>query len=445
MLILASKYCILRTMKKEKFIVRGLAGAKTLRGAIRVNGAKNAALQAFAFSFLFEGSLELANVPAIEDTERMVDLVHHAGAQVVRVKPDQYRITLPKQIKAELPHELARHLRASVVLTGPLLARTGKVTFPHPGGCVIGNRPIDIFLDGFQKMGAKLTQVGENYVLTAPKKKLRGAEIFLRTVSVTATQTFMMAATLAQGTTVIKNAAMEPETESLAVFLNRCGAHIEGAGTSTITIHGGKPLHAGAGPYNVPPDRIETGSFLILAALAGKEIEITDCEPLHVEALLDALQRAGVDCTVRGSTIRVRQTAQTKAPYTSVDLKTHEYPGFPTDLQAPMVVFLTQAKGEALVFETIFEGRLNYTESLIRMGADIKMWDTHRVTVKGPTRLRSKELESPDIRAGLAYLIAAIVAKGESVIHNAYYIDRGYEKIEERLRAIGVDIRRVAE
>lgn len=430
-------------MKREKFVVKGLGAERTLKGTLAVKGAKNAALQAFALAFLFKDNLRLKNVPDIEDTHYMVKLLKHTGMRVKKYGCATYSITPYKQLKPELPYELSRRLRASVVLTGPLLARTGRVIFPHPGGCLIGNRPIDIFLDGFQKMGALLEEKGGSYILTAQKGKLWGTEHFLRVPSVTATQSFMMAAVLAQGRTLIKNAAMEPETECLAGFLNQCGADIRGAGTSTISVMGGALLEAQGRIFQTPPDRIEAGSFLILAALAADDLTIKECEPAHLEALIQALRQAGVCIEVGASTLRIRSSAQ-RAIH-AVEVKTHEYPGFPTDLQAPMVVFLTQATGEALIFETIFEGRLNYTESLVRMGASINLWDTHRATVKGPTLLHAKELESPDIRAGLAYLIAAIVAKGESVIHNAYYIDRGYERIEERLRAVGVDIRRVSE
>lgn len=433
----------------DSFRIKGLAGKKTLSGKVKIHGAKNAILQAFATSLLFKDSATLANVPAIEDTQRMIELLTELGITITPVDDHTYTITLPEHVTTELPYELSRKLRASIVLTGPVLAREGTVAFPHPGGCVIGNRPIDIFLDGFEKMGATLSENEKEYSLTAPKNKngvpqLRGAEIFLRVPSVTATQTFMMAAVLAEGRTVIKNAALEPETESLADFLNECGAKISGAGTTTITIEGGEMLSGKGKTYTAPPDRIEAGSFLILGALAADHLVLENCNPNHVEAAIDMLKRAGVPIETTESTITIKGNGKIKnSSFKSFDIKTHEYPGFPTDLQAPAVVFLTQASGDSLVFETIFEGRLNFTEGLIRMGADIKMWDTHRITVKGPTPLKGRDLEGPDIRAGLAYIIAGIVAKGESVIHNAYYIDRGYQKIENRLRDIGVDIERI--
>ncbi|MFA5841595.1 MAG: UDP-N-acetylglucosamine 1-carboxyvinyltransferase [Candidatus Paceibacterota bacterium] len=438
-------------MLKEHFIISGLAGKKKLSGKISVSGAKNSALKAMAASILFRDEVRICNVPLIEDVARIADLLQELGAKVKR-GGDTCNISPENISSTDLASEISKRLRASIVLSGPLLARMGRVSFPHPGGCVIGERPIDIFLEGFEKMGAKVSVENDGkrmrYVVTAPGKKLRGAEIFCRLQSVTVTETFMMAGVLAEGETVIKNAALEPEIFALAEFLNICGANIKGAGTSTIRIKGGDLLSARGKKFVTPPDRIEAGSFLILAALAGKDVEIINCEPAHLESLIELLHYSGADFSVGKNSIRVRESKAAKSAKKntrrSVNVRTHEYPGFPTDLQAPMVVYLTQVKGESLVFETIFEGRLNYTESLNRMGADIVMMDPHRVIVKGPTTLLGKELESPDLRAGLAFIIAAIVAKDESVIHNVYNIDRGYENIEGRLRKLGVSIERVS-
>jgi len=339
--------------------------------------------------------------------------------------------------------DISKRLRASIVLTGPVLTRTGKVVFPYPGGCEIGLRPIDLFLEGFQKMGARGIEKEEQYTLKAPKGGLVGADLFLRKQSVCATETFMMAAVLARGKTTIRNAAMEPEIKHLADFLNSCGAKIEGAGTTTIIISGTKLLSAKNKTYNTVPDRIEAGSFLILGALCAKKLTITHCEPEHLESLIEFLTQAGVKIKTDKNSMTVQGGNQPNSKFQSIDITTHEYPGFPTDLQAPMTVFLTQATGEAIVFETIFENRLGYTESLMRMGAKIKMMDSHRIIVKGPAKLRGREMMSPDLRAGLAYIIAATVAKGKSIIHNVYNIDRGYENIEERFRQIGVDINRI--
>ena len=431
----------------DKFIIKGLGGKKTLNGKIRVSGAKNAALKLMTASILFNDTVTFSNIPEIEDVSRMSDLLKSSGAFVKNNGKGVYEID-PSEIKnGELDYEISKKLRASIVLTGPTLARLGKVSFPHPGGCVIGARPIDIFLEGFEKMGARVTTIKKNdkesFVLRARGGKLKGAEIFFKQQSVTATETFMMAGVLATGKTVLKNAALEPEIKHLADFLSMGGAKIKGAGTTTIEIEGVSLLQTKGRSFKVMPDRIETGSFLILAALAGRDIEILNCEPSNVESLIQLLELSGVKIKIGKTNIIIKGSGVKNKDLKSVSIKTHEYPGFPTDLQAPMVVYLTQVKGESLVFETIFEGRLNYTESLTRMGATIEIWDPHRIMVKGPVSLKGRVLESPDLRAGLAFVIAAIVAKGESVVHNVYNIDRGYERIEERLKEIGVDIIRV--
>lgn len=420
-------------------VIKGFVGERKIHGTIRVTGAKNAALKAIAGTVLFRDEVNLSNIPEIDDVEKMFDLLKDMGAEVTRVKYGTYTVFIPRGFSTNLSPGIAKHMRASVVVTGPVLARYGTVSFPHPGGCVIGARPLDLFMGGFEKMGAKVTVKNDMYVVEA-KDGLHGAELFLKNQSVTVTETFMMAGVLAKGVTVIKNAALEPEIADLANFLNKCGAKISGAGTPIITIKGGKLLSGAGHPYKTMPDRIEAGSFLVLGALAARELHIINCNPEHLESPIDILRSAGVAIETKKTEIIVRAPTHIKP----VDIKTHEYPGFPTDLQAPMTVFLTQAEGESKVFETIFEGRLNYTEALTHMGASITMMDPHRVIVRGKTELRGRKLESPDLRAGLAFVIAAIVAKGESVIHNVdTTIDRGYENIESRLRAVGVDIERV--
>lgn len=428
-------------MIKDKFLIKGLDGKKILRGSVTINGAKNAALKLMAASVLFKDEVVLKNVPHIEDVKRMGDLLSDMGVEVNAKGKYSYSFSTPAKCSTKLSPEISKRLRASIVLTGPVLARFKKVSFPHPGGCVIGERPIDLFVEGFNKMGAAVRVKNDNYVLDAPGG-LKGAEIFLRNQSVTATETFMMAAVLAKGETIIKNASLEPEVLDLAEFLIDGGAKISGVGTTTLKIKGGALLAARGKSHTVSPDRIEAGSFLILGALTAKELEIKKCEPKHLESLIDTLRTSGVKMEIGKTSIKVFGGTSNER-FKAVNIKTHEYPGFPTDLQAPMTVFLTQVSGESLVFETIFEGRLNYAESLESMGADITPMDPHRVIVKGPSPLHGKVLESPDLRAGLAFIIAAIVAKGDSVIHNIYNIDRGYESVEERLRDIGVDIMRV--
>ena len=445
---------------KEKFIIKGLDGEKELFGKVKISGAKNAILSVMASSALFEDGFSATNVPEIEDVKSMGELLNASEIAVEQVKKGSYKFTCKEKFNTKLDRHLSKKMRASILLTGPILARYGKVEFPHPGGCVIGNRPIDLFEKGFMKMGASVKTNDEGYTIRAcphtkdfgvgpclrgqaNKEKLTGAEIFFNVQSHTATETFIMAGVLAKGKTILKNCAMEPEVKSLADFLNLCGAKIKGAGTPTIEIVGTNLLKGKSKIYKTMPDRIETGSFLVLGALCAKELEILNCNPTDLEIVINMLKESGVDIETSADKIIVRNKKGSKnSDFKCVKIKTHEYPGFPTDLQAPMMVFLTQASGESVVFETIFEGRLNYTEDLIRMGADITVWNQHQALVKGPTPLKRKELDGPDIRAGLAYIIAALVAKGESIINNVYYIDRGYENIEGKLSGIGVDIKR---
>lgn len=456
----------------DRFFIRGLAGTRELAGTIPVSGAKNAALKVMASALLFRDEVRMENVPEIEDVKRMSDLLADLGCKVapgmqtstrrglkrgspafVKASVGGHRLTIrcSDKLRTELSPDISKRMRSSIVLAGPLLARFGEVSLPHPGGCVIGERPIDFFIDGFRALGATFTVGGapnaKMYRFRVRGGKLRGAHIFLKNPSVTATETFLMAAVLAEGTTTIENAAIEPEIADLAAFLNRSGARIEGVGTSQLRIRGlagSALLRARGAVYTTMPDRIEAGSFIILGALCAKKLRVEGCEPRHLGALLDALSSAGVSLEVGKRHVTVRSTASRPPRFRAVNIKTHEYPGFPTDLQAPMTVFLTQASGESLVFETIFEGRLNYAEALTGMGADITPMDPHRILVKGPAALRGKKLESPDLRAGLAFIIAAAAARGSSYIHNVYNIDRGYERIEERLSRVGLHIRRLS-
>lgn len=403
-----------------------------------MRGAKNLALKALASSLLFRGPVTIRNVPLIEDVFRLNELIRNVGAHIENIAERKIRVDPRTAIGYRLKKDIAERLRASIVLAGPLLARNKKVLFPHPGGCVIGRRPVDIFLDGWRALGASVKKKGDYFNVTA--SKLKGADFTFRKVSVTATETLMMTAVLATGKTILRNVACEPEIPALAEFLNRCGAKIRGAGTPFMEIVGtaGRLLNP-KGPLDVIPDRIEAGSFLILGALAGRGIKIKNCNPAHLSVLIATLRSAGVPIRVGPDWLWVGEPREVK----SVDIQTREYPGFPTDLQAPYVVFMTQAKGQGMVFETVFEGRLNYIEDLNRMGANIVMCDPHRILVYGPTPLRGREVESPDIRAGLAFVIAALIAKGDSEIRNAYQIDRGYENIDERLRRLGADIKRI--
>jgi UDP-N-acetylglucosamine 1-carboxyvinyltransferase len=406
---------------KEQFVIEGLAGKRTLKGEIRVGGAKNAVLKILPATVLFEDEVPIENVPDIEDVKRMRELL------------------LSLKTGPVLRKDIAERFRASIVLAGPVLARYGSVEFPFPGGCVLGERSIDIFLNGFRAMGATVEENDSYFKIHSESGKLRGAHITFPVVSVTGTETLMMAAILAEGETTLVNAALEPEIGYLAEYLKACGAQIEGAGTSIIRIKGGGLLHAQGKAFVVPPDRIEAGSFAILAALAGSDITITHCNPTWLEVPLGLLKAAGVDIETGADTIRVKAATQ---PYKMISVRTHEYPGFPTDLQAPMAVFMSQCKGEGSILETIFDGRFRYVDDLVVMGANMTVMNPHRVLIRGPQSLSRKKLESPDLRGGLAYLLAATVAEGTTTVGNAYVIDRGYEHIEERLQKLGLNIKR---
>ncbi len=423
-------------MSGDTFVIEGLSGKKLLSGTIPVYGAKNAVLPIMAAAALLEGETKLANVPGITDVGSMSRLLEDLGAFVTQTGKEM-TISAKGVSGTVLNPDIAKLMRASIVLTGPILARMGQVTFPHPGGDVIGERPIDIFVSGFKKLGATYTETAESYTLSAPGG-LSGGEFFFRIVSVTATETIMMAAVLAKGPVTLKNCAMEPEVIAVADFLISCGAQIEGAGTPTIRI---KPsvLHVPENVCSIIPDRIEATTFLALGALAGEELQITNIEPSHLDAVLDMFSAAGVTFSITKNAITVRAPEK----FNPVKLRTHEYPGFPTDGQAPMTILLTQAEGESAIYETIFDGRLRYIDELTGMGANVTVVNPHRANVKGSTPLTGRDIATPDIRAGLAFILAAAIADGKSNIGNAHLIDRGYEKIEERLSAVGLSIKRV--
>lgn len=407
-----------------------------MEGEIEVKGSKNAALAALSASLLFKNPPKFLNLPEIEDIKRMRELIFSVSSG------------------SEIDEEIAKRFRASILVVGPLLARFGEVRFPHPGGCVIGARPIDVFLEGWRRMGAEVEASGQTgggnliYKVTA-KNGLRGCDYTFKTMSVTGTEGMMMTAVLAKGNTVLRNCALEPEIKYLADFLNKNGANISGAGASTINVEGkcGKLLE-GAEFFVNPPDRIEAGTLAILGALAAKQLTIKNFPALELNAFIDILKEAGAMPAEIPSLRKSRDgisafTFTQSKNLRAVSVKTAEYPGFATDLQAPFTVLATQANGESLINETIFEGRLAYVGDLNRMGAKITIMDKQRALVTGPTKLYGHALESPDLRAGLAFVIAALIADRESKIGNIYQIDRGYEKIDERLRAVGAQIQRV--
>lgn len=418
----------------SKLIIQGPA---KLSGEIEVKGAKNAALKIIPAALLSTEKITVNNLPNIEDINQAFALMKDLGAVINRDK-DSAEIQIADINKNELNQEIANKFRAPIMFVGPILARIGEVKFPSPGGCALASgakRPIDLFLEGFQRMGAELEIQDNCYRLKA--KKLKGCEYFFTKISVTGTEALMMTAVLAEGTTILKNCACEPEIKALADYLNEQGAKIKGAGTNTITIEGVDKISAGS--FDIMPDRIETGTFAIMAAASGSELTIAKCNPGHIEILLNIFKKIGISFEAGANWLKIKET-KTFKPYS---VKTHEYPGFPTDLQSPYTVLMTQAQGSSLIHETIYDRRLLYTDMLMQMGADIIMCDPHRVVIKGPTRLRGKKLTSPDLRAGIAMIIAGLIAQGQTEIDNIYQIDRGYEDIDGRLRKLGADIKRI--
>lgn len=416
-----------------KFVIQG---GRKLKGTIRVKGAKNAALKLLAASLLTDQEWTLDNVPQIEDIFRLIELLKGVGAKVEEKSAGFYSIRTKNITAFRLEPSIAQKLKGSILMAAPLLVRQGRAILPHPGGCVIGQRPRDIFLAGFEAFGVKVKKDAYGYRLTAPRQ-LKGTKFVFPQISVTATETMLLMAVLAKGKTLLKNTACEPEIVALADFLNQCGAKIKGVGTPFIEVEGVSSLRGGH--CQVIPDRIEAGSFVILGAASQSPIKVVGLNPEHLDVFWCLLEKAGVHFKIDKDSVSIEPGFRLKA----INLKTHEYPGFATDLQAPFTVLMTQARGLSLIHETIFEGRLFYTDLLNQMGAKIIMADPHRVIVQGPTKLVGRYLISPDIRAGIALIIAALIARGQSVIDNIYQVDRGYERIEERMQKLGADIQRV--
>lgn len=416
-----------------KYIIQG--GTK-LEGEINVKGAKNLALKILPASLLSAEKITILNFPDIEDIDKEIEIIKDLGGTVEKSN-SRLKIQTKTLKNIKLKTDIANKFRASIMFTGPLLARAKEVMFSHPGGCVIGagDRPIDLFLDGFKNFGVEIAYKNNQYHLKT--SKLRGCQYFFTNISVTGTECLMMTAVLAEGKTILKNCAMEPEIKYLADYLNSQGAKINGAGTSTIAIEGVNKIKAGK--FKIIPDRIEAGTFAILAAATKSNLTIKDCNPDHMQILLNIFSKSKIKYETGKDWLKIKKS-NIILPYS---IKTHEYPGFPTDLQAPYTVLMTQARGSSLIFETIFDRRLLYTDMLIQMGADIIMCDPHRVVVNGPTKLYGKRLTSPDLRAGISLLIAALIAKGETEIDNIYQIERGYEKIDTRLNNLGAKIKRI--
>jgi UDP-N-acetylglucosamine 1-carboxyvinyltransferase len=422
-----------------RFHVRG---GRPLRGTIHPAGNKNAALPILAASVLADGPLELENIPRIRDVETMLALLADLGATVEWTGPNAVRVDARAVRPKPLDPALCARIRASILLAGPLLARFGTVTLPPPGGDVIGRRRVDTHFLALEHLGASVT-VGDRYELEG--RNLRGADIFLDEPSVTGTENALMAAVAAKGRTVLRNAACEPHVQDLARALLAMGAHIEGIGSNVFTIEGGRPL-TGA-KYTIGPDHIEIGSFIGLAAVTNGEVVIDPVRGEDLRSTLLGFERLGIRPVVEGPRLTVAADQERRI---RPDLGGHvpkledgPWPAFPADVMSTTIVTATQCSGMILVFEKMFESRLFFVDKLIGMGARIVLCDPHRAVISGPAMLKGGIVESPDIRAGMAMLLAALGAEGPSVIHNVGQIERGYERIDERLRALGADIERI--
>jgi UDP-N-acetylglucosamine 1-carboxyvinyltransferase len=422
-----------------RFLVRG---GRPLRGTVRPAGNKNAALPILAATVLADGPMELDNIPRIRDVETMLALLADLGAKVEWTGANSVLVDARGARPKPLEPALCARIRASILLAGPLLARFGSVTLPPPGGDVIGRRRVDTHFLALEQLGASVT-VGDRYELEA--KELRGSDIFLDEPSVTGTENALMAAVVAKGRTVVRNAACEPHVQDLARCLVAMGAHIDGIGSNIYTIEGGRPL--GGAKYAIGPDHIEIGSFIGLAAVTGGEIVIDPVRGDDLRSTLLGFERLGIRPRLDGPRLvvdagqerRIRPDLGGHVP----KLEDGPWPAFPADVMSTTIVTATQCSGMLLVFEKMFESRLFFVDKLIGMGARIVLCDPHRAVISGPSPLKGGTVESPDIRAGMAMLLAALAAEGASTIHNVGQIERGYERIDDRLRSLGAEIERV--
>ncbi|MEP6993823.1 MAG: UDP-N-acetylglucosamine 1-carboxyvinyltransferase [Acidobacteriota bacterium] len=414
----------------DKFVIQGPV---RLEGEVAISGAKNAALPCLAASLLTAEPVRLTNLPNVADIRTLRKLLQHVGA---RVEADGANAVIEtREIgSADAPYDLVKTMRASVLVLGPLLARSGSVRVSLPGGCAIGVRPINLHLAAFEKLGAEV-RLDHGYV-EAKASRLRGAQIDFDTVTVTGTENVMLAATLAEGTTRLFNAAREPEVTDLALMLNGMGARITGAGTDTIVIEGVEQLHGVSHP--IIPDRIEAGTYALAAAATRGDVTIRNCAPEHLTALTTRLSATGASLETSPGTLRVRAAGVLP----SHDVATAPYPGFPTDLQAQWMALAAGLDGVATITETIFENRFQHVAELVRMGARIRL-EGRWAVVEGPSRLTGARVMASDLRASAALAIAALTAEGETTIERVYHLDRGYEKMEQKLTAIGARVRRV--
>jgi UDP-N-acetylglucosamine 1-carboxyvinyltransferase len=420
----------------DKFVIRG---GNPLLGTIKVSGAKNSALPCMAAAILTEDEVILENIPQVQDIETERKLLTSMGAEVeLGYGRAQHRTSIKCAVLSDpvAKYEIVKTMRASSLVLGPLVARTGMARVAMPGGCAIGGRPIDLHIKGLEAMGATITQ--EHGYLEARCNRLKGTHIVFDKITVTGTEDLLMAAALADGESLFENCAREPEVTDLAALLNAMGAQIEGAGTSTIRIKGVAKLHGAR--HRINPDRIEAGTFLIAGAITGGDLNVDCCNPSHLGSLLGKLTDCGVKLDIGEDNVRVRSGSK----LTAVDITTEEYPGFPTDMQAQFMALLTQAVGTSSVTENIFENRFMHVGELNRMGANITV-NGRTATVRGGAKLQSAAVMCSDLRASAALVLAALVADGESILDRVYHMDRGYERLEEKLRGVGAQIRRMGE
>ena len=419
----------------DKFVIRG---GNPLVGTIRVSGAKNSALPCMAAALLTEEELALDNIPQVRDIQTERRLLSSMGAEVeLGSGANDHRTTISCRNLADpvAKYEIVKTMRASSLVLGPLIARTGKARVAMPGGCAIGGRPIDLHIRGLEKMGATIVQ--EHGYLDASATRLKGTHFVFDKITVTGTEDLLMAAVLAEGETVLENCAQEPEVSDLAALLVAMGAKIEGAGSSTIHVQGVTSLHGAT--HRINPDRIEAGTFLVAGAITGGDLTVADCNPDHLRAVIGKLEEAGAAIEVLGKdAVRVRSDGRLRAS----EISTEEYPGFPTDMQAQYMALMTQADGVSLVKENIFENRFMHVQELVRMGANIKV-DGRTATVRGPAKLSAAAVMCSDLRASASLVLAALVADGESILDRVYHMDRGYERIEEKLQGVGAQIQRM--
>jgi UDP-N-acetylglucosamine 1-carboxyvinyltransferase len=421
----------------DRFLIEG---GSPLRGSVRIGGAKNAALPAMAAALLTGEPVELDNIPQVRDIITMGRLLAHMGAVVETpdLPPTTMIIRADKINGAEAPYELVRTMRASILTLGPLIGRTGAARVSLPGGCAIGARPVDLHLKALEQMGAEIsTSHGYVEARVPGRGRLRGGHVIFDRITVTGTENVLMAAALAEGETRIENAAREPEITDLADLLSKMGAEIKGAGTTTIHVRGKQKLHRAR--HTVIPDRIEAGTFLVAGAITNGALELTGCAPQHLASVIAKLRETGVEIQETAPrTLFVRGAKQ----LTAADVRTEEYPGFATDMQAQFMALATQAQGTSVITETIFENRFLHASEMIRMGANISI-EGRRAVVHGPSTLSGTNVIASDLRASASLVLAGLVARGETLIDRVYHIDRGYERIEEKLASVGARIRRL--